>query len=492
MNKIIIVYTIIILNSFLTYSQFKNYGFKGGVDYNMISPSGEIKRNLASFYVRGFGAIELGRFFDAELGAGFFKWKQKDNINGSDLPFEIDIIPVDLRLRFEFLGGKTKYVNPYLYIGAGILRYEMKKYPVLASYSFPYDLSEQDGWKAFFPAGGGLEIMLSKQLLLDLTAGAAYTLSDQMNGQVIGKPKDGWFNFGIGLVATGKSRKTDTDKDGLYDADEEELYKTDPENPDTDGDGLKDGEEVKNYFTDPKNPDSDGDGLKDGAEVKQYITDPKKPDTDGDKLKDGDEINVYFTNPRAADTDGDGLDDGDEVLTYKTDPNIVDTDGDELTDGDEVIKYKTNPLNRDTDGGTVDDATEVRRGTDPLNGDDDIEKEGMKIGEFFILEGITFETNSSQIYPESEAVLMKAYNTMINNPKFEVEISGHTDSRGSNASNQRLSEARANSVKDWLVAKGIDGNRITTVGYGEDKPLVPNDSPDNMLKNRRIEFKRVK
>jgi outer membrane protein OmpA-like peptidoglycan-associated protein len=42
------------------------------------------------------------------------------------------------------------------------------------------------------------------------------------------------------------------------------------------------------------------------------------------------------------------------------------------------------------------------------------------------------------------------------------------------------------------VAKGIDGNRITTVGYGEDRPIAPNDSPDNMLKNRRIEFKRIK
>jgi len=88
--------------------------------------------------------------------------------------------------------------------------------------------------------------------------------------------------------------------------------------------------------------------------------------------------------------------------------------------------------------------------------------------------------------------LMKAYNTMKNNPKIEVEISGHTDSRGSNSSNQRLSESRASSVKEWLVAKGIDGNRITTIGFGEDKPIVPNDSPENMLKNRRIEFKRIK
>jgi outer membrane protein OmpA-like peptidoglycan-associated protein len=87
---------------------------------------------------------------------------------------------------------------------------------------------------------------------------------------------------------------------------------------------------------------------------------------------------------------------------------------------------------------------------------------------------------------------MKAYNTLVNNPDIEVEISGHTDSRGSNQKNQVLSEQRANAVKDWLVSKGINPNRITTIGYGEDKPIAPNDSEENMRKNRRIEFKRTK
>jgi outer membrane protein OmpA-like peptidoglycan-associated protein len=227
-------------------------------------------------------------------------------------------------------------------------------------------------------------------------------------------------------------------------------------------------------------------------EIKDFVTDPLKQDTDGDGLKDGDEINKYNTNPRLADSDMDGLTDAEEVQQYKTDPNNTDTDGDNITDYDEITKYKTNPLVKDTDNGSVDDGTEILRGTDPLNPDDDIEKEEIKVGETIILEGINFETNSSNITPESETILMKAFNTMKNNPKIEVEISGHTDSRGSNSSNQVLSENRANAVKSWLVGRGIDPNRITTVGYGEDRPLVPNDSPDNMLKNRRIEFKRIK
>lgn len=492
MRSIIILIVSLLLLHSSGLSQFKDYKFKAGVQYNMISPSGELKRDLTSFYIRGFGAIELGKFFDVELGAGFFKWKQKDHINSGELPLEADLIPFDLRIRFEPIGSKTKDVNPYIYVGAGVLRQEIKKYPLLTSYNIPYDLTKKDGWYGFFPAGGGLEIRLSKQALIDLSAGGSYTLTDKLNNLIVGNPKDGWFNFALGLVVTGKGGKTDTDKDGLYDEEEEEKYFTDPENPDTDGDGLKDGEEVKNYTTDPKNPDTDGDTLNDGAEVKQHITDPKKADTDGDKLKDGEEINSTITNPRDADTDGDGLDDGSEVMLYKTDPNKTDTDGDSLSDGDEILKYKSNPLKADTDAGSIDDGTEVRRGTDPLNAEDDIEKEEMKVGEMIILEGITFETNSASITPESESILMKAYNTMIKNPRIEVEISGHTDSRGSNSSNQSLSEARANSVKEWLVAKGIDAGRITTVGFGEDKPIVPNDSPENMLKNRRIEFKRIK
>lgn len=477
-----------------SFSQFKGYKVKGGAQYNMISPSGELKTNLSSFYGRAFFVVELGKYFDAELGGGFLKWKQKDHYNPvtSDDNLEVDMIPIDLRIRFEPLGPRTKYVNPYLYVGGGIVNHKLKKSPVSAVYPQPYDSTELDGWVGFFPAGLGLEIRLAKQLLLDLNAGVSYSLSDKINNIIVGSPNDGWFNYGIGLVVTGKTGKTDTDRDGLWDEDEENIYGTDPENPDTDGDGLKDGEEVKSYKTDPKNPDSDGDGLSDGDEVKRYLTNPMNPDTDGDGLNDGSEVTVYMTNPLQGDTDGDGLGDGEEVIKYKTDPLKTDTDGDTLGDGDEVVKYKTDPLKMDTDGGSVDDGTEVRRGTNPLDPSDDIVKEEIKVGEIMILVGINFETNSASITADSEERLMKTLTTMQNNPAIEVEISGHTDSRGSNSSNQNLSERRANSVKAWLVEKGIDGNRITTVGYGEDKPVDTNDTPEGMARNRRIEFKRTK
>lgn len=494
MKRILLILLLFILAG-TSYSQFVGYKVKGGAHYNVISPSGELTKDLSSFMARGFLAIELGKYVDVELGGGFLKWKQKDQYNGNgEGKVEANLIPIDLRLRLEPFAPKMKHVNPYLYVGGGMVKHELKTIPDFTTYNYPYDDStdEIDRWDAFFPVGVGLEIKLAKQVLLDLQVGTAMTLTDKVNGIIVGDPKDGWFNYGLGLVVTGKTGRDDTDKDGLYDDEEEDKYGTDPENPDTDGDGLKDGEEVKTYGTDPKNPDTDGDGLNDGDEVKKYSTKPTNPDTDGDGLRDGAEVTTHLTNPLNPDTDGDGLNDGAEVNTHKTDPLKTDTDGDTLGDGEEVLKYKTNPLKMDTDGGSVDDGTEVRRGTDPLVASDDIKKEEIKVGEVMILEGINFETNSAKITPDSEEILMKAYNTMKNSPAIEVEISGHTDSRGSNEKNQVLSENRANSVKSWLVAKGIDGKRITTVGYGEDKPIAPNDTQENMLKNRRIEFKRTK
>ncbi len=72
-----------------------------------------------------------------------------------------------------------------------------------------------------------------------------------------------------------------------------------------------------------------------------------------------------------------------------------------------------------------------------------------------------------------------------------VEISGHTDNVGSRKSNIELSIRRANAVKDWLVKRGIEPERIQTKGYGPDRPVAPNNSEENKRKNRRIEFLRL-
>jgi len=159
-----------------------------------------------------------------------------------------------------------------------------------------------------------------------------------------------------------------------------------------------------------------------------------------------------------------------------------------LKDGEEVNSFKTDPLKKDTDGGTIDDGVEVRRGTNPLDPTDDV----VKIGVPIVLEGITFATNKFAVLPESEKILMGALKTLQMHSDILVEISGHTDNVGSNSSNQRLSQRRADAVKAWLVSKGIAPDRISAVGYGEESPRVANDTESNRRMNRRIEFKRTK
>jgi OOP family OmpA-OmpF porin len=89
----------------------------------------------------------------------------------------------------------------------------------------------------------------------------------------------------------------DTDADGLSDADERDIYKTDPHDADTDNDDLDDYAEVKEYQTDPLKPDTDLDMLTDGEEVHRYNTDPNNADTDGGKVSDGHEVLEDHTNP---------------------------------------------------------------------------------------------------------------------------------------------------------------------------------------------------
>ncbi|MDA7463351.1 S8 family serine peptidase [Candidatus Poseidonia alphae] len=150
-----------------------------------------------------------------------------------------------------------------------------------------------------------------------------------------------------GLVLYGTERDIDSDGDMLTDANETNVYFTDPFDADSDDDQLSDGDEVFNTSTNPNSADTDGDGLDDGTEVLINGTNPLLSDTDGDGLDDGTEVLIQLTDPLERDTDGDGLDDGTEVSVNFTNPLSQDTDGDLLTDGDEVLQYFSDPLTYD-------------------------------------------------------------------------------------------------------------------------------------------------
>ncbi|MEO6301052.1 MAG: OmpA family protein [Paracoccaceae bacterium] len=113
-------------------------------------------------------------------------------------------------------------------------------------------------------------------------------------------------------------------------------------------------------------------------------------------------------------------------------------------------------------------------------------------GRFEILSNsgnINFRSGSARLDVAGSAILDNLYDIVNRCPDMKLEIGGHTDDAGSDATNQSLSEKRAGSVIDYLTAKGIPANRMVPHGYGESAPLVANDSAENMARNRRIEFK---
>ncbi len=107
------------------------------------------------------------------------------------------------------------------------------------------------------------------------------------------------------------------------------------------------------------------------------------------------------------------------------------------------------------------------------------------------LYGIHFDFNKATLRPDSEPALQQIADLLKNNPSLSVEVQGHTDAVGGDASNQKLSEARAAAVREWLTAHGIAAVRITSHGYGKTHPVASNDNDEGRAKNRRVEIAKV-
>ncbi|MFN0157597.1 MAG: OmpA family protein [Bacteroidota bacterium] len=483
-------------------------GFHGGAnmwfnDYNerTIGPGGEMMLRYG-----------ITRGFSAGLLAGYEELKSKHTppyTLGQFDYLKLHAIPAAFVGWVHFAPGSK--VNPYFYGGVGAMIYKR----LTGNAVYVPNGDSRFSTSILVPVGLGLEIFASKKTAFIIEAGYRIT-DDYPDGIKAGKLGGyGTAKAGVNIylgssdaddddedgLNNGEERtlgtnplNPDTDGDGLKDGDEAHRYKTNPTKNDTDGDGLNDGDEVMKFTTDPNKGDTDGDGLLDGDEVNQHKTDPLKTDTDGGGLSDGDEIMKYKSDPLKLDTDGDGLSDKDEVMTHKTDPAKSDTDGDGLSDSDEIRKHKTDPLKSDTDGGGIADGAEVTRGTNPLNPKDDVLKETIILerGKTTVLRGVNFEFNKATLTKDSEKILEMAYDALVAQPDLKVLIAGHTDAVGSDAYNQKLSLRRAQSVKTWLVKKGIASNVLTVTGKGEDEPIDSNDTDDGRANNRRIEFRVLK
>jgi OOP family OmpA-OmpF porin len=118
-----------------------------------------------------------------------------------------------------------------------------------------------------------------------------------------------------------------------------------------------------------------------------------------------------------------------------------------------------------------------------------VEKASTASSDKWVLIGVNFAFNSSKLSGEAFPILYDAAKTLLKNPDVKVEIQGYCDYIGSDAYNKKLSQRRAETVKDYLESKGVASSRLTAVGYGKTDFVADNKTEDGRAANRRIEFK---
>jgi len=119
----------------------------------------------------------------------------------------------------------------------------------------------------------------------------------------------------------------------------------------------------------------------------------------------------------------------------------------------------------------------------------DVEMKPIVVGSTIVLKNVFFDYNKATLKPESYLELDRVVKLLTDNPSMRIELSGHTDNRGTAEYNQKLSEDRAKSCVDYLTSKGIAPSRLEYKGYGEAKPIDLHDTEEGWANNRRTEFK---
>jgi OOP family OmpA-OmpF porin len=327
-------------------------------------------------------------------------------------------------------------ITPFLLAGAGGMGVASRRSAVG---------TEMDAAAHF---GGGLKFFLDRQTTLRLEARDNITARRGLQSGVVHSVE---VLFGVSLALGRKKDQpqppppvVDTDGDGILDPDDKCVaepgvteYQGCPV-PDTDGDGILD--------PDDKCVDEPGVVAFEGCPI---------PDTDGDGILDPDDECV----------DEPGVD------AYKGCP-VPDTDGDGVLDTDDkCIEEPETPNGFEDDDGCPD---EIPKELEKFTG---------------VIEGIYFDTGKATIKDKSKPKLDNAVEVLKKYEGVRLEISGHTDDRGSEESNQELSQRRADSVKQYFIDHGIGADRIETRGAGEGEPIESNKTRKGRAKNRRIEFK---
>jgi len=300
----------------------------------------------------------------------------------------------------------------------------------------------------------GLKYWFTEKLGIDVQSTYKHAFEDYL-------PKH--FQHSVGL--TFKFGGTDTDDDGIYDQDdacpEEAGLEIFNGCPDSDNDGIQDSKDdcpnTAGLAEFNGCPDSDGDGVMD--------KDDKCPNVAGLKALAG-----------CPDADGDGVADGDDNCPNEAGPAAnsgcpwADTDGDSVLDKDDKCP---------NEAGTV-----ANNGCPEVKPTEEVVKALNTYAR-----SILFDTGKASFKNETDKVLQAMVVIFKEYPRADFSIDGHTDSIGPKASNQALSERRANAVRDYLIANGINADRLSANGYGEANPIANNKTRAGRKENRRVEVK---
>ena len=119
------------------------------------------------------------------------------------------------------------------------------------------------------------------------------------------------------------------------------------------------------------------------------------------------------------------------------------------------------------------------------------EETKMKVNEIYRFKNVLFDFDKSELLDVSTEELNQLYKYLSGNPRFYIEIYGHTDNVGLDKRNKELSEQRAKAVADYLISQGLDTSKIQSIGFGSLKPVSNNETEEGRQLNRRVEFKLI-
>ena len=450
--------------------------------------------------------------------------------------------PTALSLQLDYQLGKYFYVNV-----SGVMNVILKKKDTKVIVPNQLSITPSFDWSWF-----GLFLPISMNEYSGFKTGLASRLGPLSIGVTdfralfsVGKVRGAEFYLGLRLPILYSAIK-DKDKDKVSDLKDNCIstpgiwaFKG---CPDTDGDGLMDKEddcpEIAGLVEFKGCPDSDGDKimdkLDDCPEIAGLAEFKGCPDSDGDKiidkLDDCPEVAGLAEFKGCPDSDSDGIKDSDDACPQNAGPKenqgCPDKDSDGLFDFIDACPEIAGPKENngcpwpDTDGDGIldkDDDCPLLKGpaanmgcpykdTDGdglLDKDDDcpntagpIENKGCPIIEVEIVEvlrtafdNLEFESGKDIILEVSKVALDELADVLIKKATWKLEISGHTDNIGGENFNLVLSKKRAEALKNYLIFKGVDTNRLITFYFGETQPLIDNTTLEGRKKNRRVEMK---